>query len=282
MQRLTLIILILILILGIGFMVLYQMGYLEQFFLQEGDTCEPEGTADSNATYTIDADGECVFTCKSEYKKSGDTCIEDTTGDACTTEDMDDRGTYVYNASGTCALSSCSGAYDAVGTSCVKKLPNGSTCSNWTTYGKVIRLLEIEVYNQEGDVISSEKDTTGAPVAMNLNNLVDTLYQEAGVSTVTSTEAEYPYIQIDLDSLQQISSIKITSSAADYAPKPALEGTVVTTVQVANDSLKNAIVKLFAADGTTVTAATPPTNTLQQVAVYDFTGETPAWTYSDL
>lgn len=281
MQRPTLIILILILMLGIGFMVLYQMGYLEQFFLQEGDTCEPEGTADSNATYTIDADGECVFTCKSGYKKSGDVCIEDTTGDACTTEDMDDRGTYVYNASGTCALSSCSGAYDAVGTSCVKKLPMAQHVRIERSYGKAIRLLEIEVYNQEGDVISSEKDTTGAPAAMNLGNLVDTLYDEADVTTVTSTGDKYPYIQIDLDSLQQISSIKITSSTADYTPT-APGGTVGTQAEVANDSLTNATVKLFAADGTTVTAVTPLTNTLQQVAVYDFTEETPVWAYSDL
>lgn len=281
MQRPALLIFIIILMVGIGFMISYQMGYLEQFFTQEGDVCEPEGTADSNATYTIDADKECVFTCKSGYKKSGDVCIEDTTGDACTTEDMDSMGTYMYNASGTCTLSSCSGAYDAVGTSCVKKLPMAQHVRIERSYGKVIRLLEIEVYNQNGDVISSGKDTVSAPTGVDLDKLVDTFYIEDDVSTVTVTEAKYPYIQIDLDSLQQISSIKITSSAQGYTPTPP-EGTVVAQVQVLNDSLKNATVKLFAADGTTVTAVTPLTNTGKQVAVYDFTEETPAWKYSDL
>lgn len=285
MQRPALLIFIIILMLGIGFMILYQMGYLEQFFTQEGDVCEPEGTADSNATYTLNADKECVFTCKSGYKKVGGVCIEDTTGDECTADDMDSRGTYAYNTSGTCVLSSCNEGYDVNGTACAKKLPMAQHVRIERPYGKAIRLLEIEVYNQNGAIISSGKDVTGAPDAVNLDNLVDNLYMDddgtqTGTGTVTGTSAESPYIQIDLGSLQQIGSIKIFKDTAEYS-RQVPGGEVGTTMMIGDDSLKNATVKLLGADGTNVTAVTPMTNTEKKVAVYDFSAVTPAWVYMD-
>ena len=44
---------------------------------KEGGECTPEGTTDPNATYTFNADGECVPTCISGYIKESGTCVED-------------------------------------------------------------------------------------------------------------------------------------------------------------------------------------------------------------
>tara|TARA_B110000503_G_scaffold140540_1_gene231703 strand:+ start:364 stop:1197 length:834 start_codon:yes stop_codon:yes gene_type:complete len=272
--------------LGIGFMISYQMGYLEQFFTQEGDVCKPEGTADSNATYILNKDKECVFTCKSGYKKSGGVCIEDTTGDVCTANVMDSRGTYAYNTSGTCVLSSCNEGYAVNGTACAKKLPMAQHVTIERPFGKRISLVEIEVYNQNGAVISSGKTVSGSPSPTSLNNIVDNLYvnvdsTQTGTGSVFGTDAEFPYIQIDLGSLQQIGSIKIIKSMTQYSQQ-ATEGQAAgTTVMIDDDSLKNATVKLLGVDGTTVTAVTPPTNTGKKVAVYDFSAATPIWAYMD-
>lgn len=270
MQRPALLIFILILMMGIGFMITYQMGYLEQFFTQEGDVCEPEDTADSNATYTLDADKECVSTCNSGYKKSDGVCIEDTTGDVCTVADMDSRGTYTYNTSGTCVLSSCNEGYVVDGTACVKKLPMAQHVMIDRGFNTKIELVEIIVYNQDGEVISSGKDVTGNPAPTSLANLVDNLYLEddSQPGSVVGTGSEFPFIKIDLGSLQQIGSIKIINS-------------IVPEGETANASLKNATVKLLGVDGTTVNAMTPFTNTEKKVAVYNFNVATPAWEYMD-
>ena len=44
---------------------------------EEGAACTQEGTIDPNATYTFNADGECVPTCISGYIKESGTCVED-------------------------------------------------------------------------------------------------------------------------------------------------------------------------------------------------------------
>jgi hypothetical protein len=66
---------------GVGMMVMCSSSSVAAMMMgggkEEGGECTPEGTVDPNATYTFNADGECVPTCISGYIKESGTCVKD-------------------------------------------------------------------------------------------------------------------------------------------------------------------------------------------------------------
>jgi hypothetical protein len=66
---------------GVGMMVMCSSSSVAAMMMgggkEEGGECTPEGTVDPSATYTFNADGECVPTCISGYIKESGTCVKD-------------------------------------------------------------------------------------------------------------------------------------------------------------------------------------------------------------
>lgn len=254
---------IIIVLLGFGFLILYTQGYLDYFFLQEGDECTPEGTPETNATYTINADKECVFTCNSGYVKKSGVCVLDKTGESCDVTDPDSRGSYTYDSVGTCVLSSCDDGYSKEGTECVKTLPMAQYIRiEGPPNIEKLKINEIEVIDSENVNVANGKTATGGPegvAGFSFNKLIDedqdTLAQTGGTGK--------HYMEIDLGITTKIKKIVIIHEHE--------EGT--------NISLSGAIVRLLDDDKKDV-FVTPFIDTGDTKMTYNFNTETPEWSYT--
>ena len=253
---------IIIVLLGFGFLILYTQGYLDYFFLQEGDECTPEGTPETNATYTINADKECVFTCNSGYVKRSGVCVLDKTGESCDASDPDSRGSYTYDSVGTCVLSSCDDGYSKEGTECVKTLPMAQYIRiEGPPNIEKLKINEIEVIDSEGVNVANGKTATGGPegvAGFSFNQLID---EDQETSAETDGIGNH-YMEIDLGITTKIKKIAIIHKDDE------------------NSSLIGAIVRLLDNDKKDI-FVTPYINTTETKMTYNFNAVNPMWSYTD-
>ena len=251
---------IIIVMLGFGLLILYTQGYLDYFFIQEGDECTPEGTPETNATYTINADKECVFTCNSGYVKRSGVCVLDETGESCDVTDPDSRGSYTYDSTGTCVLSSCDDRYSKEGGECVKTLPMAQYIRiEGPPNVDALTINEIEVFDHDNVNVANGKTTTGGPDGVDgfsFNQLVD---EDEETLAQTGSTGDH-FMEIDLGITTKITKIVIIHKD---------EGS----------SLNGAIIRLLDDDKKDI-FVTPFINTTETRMSFNFNTETSAWSYT--